>query len=291
MTYLLGHWQDGRETLRLSAMSLPRLRLLLCFAAVVFAQSAGKFEVATVKAAAPDAVRNRVMPSSPDRLSIPSMSLVWLIYTAYAEGMGTSFNVRGGPDWANKTAYKIEAKAPQASTPRHLRIMLRALLEERFALKIRTEDRLGDIYALVVDRKDGKLGPNVEPWDGACGGRKTSGEDDDPFVPRCSSGFRPPGLFLEGATMYSAADLLSLPQSRVLLGTIVQDQTGLKGRYKMRLDFQFSPPRPLDPGTPGGFVPPSLFDAVREQWGLRLEKAKGPLHVIVVESATRPTGN
>jgi uncharacterized protein (TIGR03435 family) len=71
--------------------------------------------------------------------------------------------------------------------------------------------------------------------------------------------------------------------SRALLTTIVQDQTGLKWRYKMHLDFPFTPQRQPE------FSPPSLFAAVREQWGLKLEKAKGPLNVIVVESAQPPT--
>jgi uncharacterized protein (TIGR03435 family) len=269
-------------------MTLYKPGLLLWLTTSVFAQSALKFEVATIKPAAADAVRNRVMPSSPDRLSIPSMTLVWLIYTAYGEGLSTSFNVTGGPGWVNKTSYAIEGKAPRPSTQRQLKLMLRTLLEERFALKIHHETRMGDVYALVLDRSDGRLGPNIAAWDGACGGRLPSDDEDDPSTPRCPSGYRPPGMFLEGATMFSAAELLSLPQSRTLLGTIVQDQTGLKGRYKMHLDFPFTPQRPADPPE---LAAPSLFSAVREQWGLKLEKAKGPLHVIVVESAEPPTEN
>ena len=272
-------------------MNLGKLVLVPLLAIPVCAQPAPRFEVATIKLAAPNAVRNYVVPSSPDRLSIPSMTLTWLIYTAYQDGMGTAWNVSGGPDWVNKTAFAIEGQAAQPSTQRHLKMMLRTLLEERFGLKLRQETRIGDQYALVLDRSDGKLGPNVEEWNGACTGRQPTA-DDDPSVPRCLSGYRPPGLFLEGATMFSAADLLSLPQSRALLGTIVHDATGLKGRYKMHLDFSFAPQPPPQPGqTPPEFTGPSLFTAVREQWGLRLEKAKGALHVIVVESAQLPTEN
>ena len=268
------------------------LALFLCLAARSVAQSVPKFEVATIKPAAPDAVRNRVIYPSPERISIPSMTLTWLIYTAYGEGMGTSYNVSGGPDWVNRTSFAIEAKAPQPATQRQLRLMLRSLLEERFALKIHQEARKGgNIYALVLDRSDGKLGPNVAEWDGTCGGRAPANSDtDDPFTPHCLSGYRPQGAFLEGGTMYSAAELLSLPQSRVLLGTIVQDQTGLTGRYNMHLDFQFNAPRPADPTEPG-FAGPSLFQAVREQWGLKLEKAEGTLNVIVVEGAVPPSEN
>ncbi|HEY4365351.1 MAG TPA: TIGR03435 family protein [Bryobacteraceae bacterium] len=271
-------------------MDVSRLALFLCLAAPAFAQPEPKFEIATIKLAAPNAPRNVVVPSSPDRLSIPSMNLIWLIYTAYGEGMGTAYNVSGGPDWVNKTSFAIEAKAAKPSTQRELHLMLRALLEDRFALKLRTETRMGDQYALVLDHSDGKLGPNIEPWDGTCGGRPPASSDDDPVTPRCPSGYRPSGLVLEGATMFSVAELLSLPQSRALLGTIVHDATGLTGRYKMHLDFPFAPQRPADPGQPD-FAPPSLFNAVREQWGVKLEKAKGALHVIVVESAIQPTEN
>jgi uncharacterized protein (TIGR03435 family) len=280
-------------------MTFTKLLLFVSLAASMFAQPAPKFEVATVKPAAPDAVRNRVMPSSPDRLSIPSMSLTWLIYTAYQEGMGTSWNVSGGPDWVNNTSYSIEAKAAQPSTQKELRMMLRTLLAERFGLKIRQETRTGapgtgGIYALVLDRSNGTLGPNIKEWDGTCGGRPPTG-DDDPYTPRCPSGYRAGGFALEGGTLFSAAELLSLPASRQLLGTIVQDHTGLKGRYTMHLDFPFTAPRPAQLGqaaaAPSEFAGPSLFQEVRKQWGLKLEKAEGPLYVIVVESAQPPTEN
>lgn len=259
------------------------------------AQSELRFDAATVKPAAPDAPRNRVMPSSPDRLVIPSMNVRWLIYTAYQEGMGTSWNVSGGPKWIDETSYAIDAKAPRASTQKEKRLMLRTLLAERFGLKVRLEDRIGapgsgGIYVLVLDRPDGKLGPNVKEWDGTCGGRPATG-DDDPHVPMCLSGYRAGGLFMEGGTMFSAAELLSLPQSRSLLGTIVQDRTGLDKRYTLRLDFTFAPPRPADPTKLPEFEGPSLFQAIRDQWGMRLEKGEGPLHMVLVDSVERPSEN
>jgi uncharacterized protein (TIGR03435 family) len=264
------------------------LLFLMLTAGAAMAQPA--FEVATIKLAAPNAVQNRLLPAGPKRISILSMNLTWLIYTAYGEGLSTSVRVTGGPDWMNKTSFAIEGQAQEPSSQFQFRLMLRTLLEERFALKIHTEIHMGEVYALVLGRSDGKLGPNVEEWDGGCGGRPPS-EDDEPATPRCLSGYRPAGMFLEGATMFSAAELLSLPQSRALLGTIVQDQTGLNGRYKMHLDFPFTPPRSADPAAPPEFAGPSLFTAVQEQWGLKLVRAKGPLKVIVVESAQAPTPN
>ena len=80
--------------------------------------------------------------------------------------------------------------------------------------------------------------------------------------------------------MFSVAEMLSV--QRQALGRIVEDRTGLTGRYKMELEFQFAPP-----DADG----PSIFTAVREQWGLKLEPAKGSLEVVIVDSAQPPTEN
>ena len=183
------------------------------------------FEAATVKLAAPDAVRNRVMPTSPNRLYIPGMTLRALIYNAYGEGgFNTSMRVTGGPDWTNTTAFAVEGVASGEATPRQLRLMLQTLLEERFALKIRnvTEDiPMDDVLALVVDRSDGTLGPKVRKWDGTCplvmpvlflqAPRRPlqqiadkfvvgpASEADDPAVPYCPTGYRAGGIRVDGA--------------------------------------------------------------------------------------------
>ncbi len=280
-------------------MTLFKIAPALCLAASAFAQpatdSAPRFEVATVKLAAPGAIRNRVAPAGPERLSIPAMNVRWLIYTAYQEGMGTSWNVSGGPEWMDDTLYAIEGQAAQPTTQHELRLMLRTLLSERFGLKVRLEDRTGGkIYALVLNGSDAPRGPNIQEWDGTCGGRPPAqaNDADDPYVPRCPSGYRGTrAFFLEGGTLFSAAELLSLPPARGLLGTIVQDHTGLTGRYKLRLDYDFTPVRPGDPAGAPEIAGPSLFDAVREQWGLKLEKADGVLHMVFVESVDRPTEN
>src|SRR5262245_60679039 len=122
------------------------------------------FEAATIKLAAPNVPPStRPIPSSPNRLSIPSMTLNWLIYTAYGDGgFNTAMRVTGGPDWANKTAFAVEGVASSNATPRQRRLMLQTLLEDRFALKVRiTETQTADVNTLVMDRADGKLGTKV----------------------------------------------------------------------------------------------------------------------------------
>lgn len=256
------------------------------------AEEKSAFEVATIKLAAPNAApKNQMVRVSPNRVSIPSMTLSWLIYTAYGEGMSTSTGVKGGPDWRNQTAYAIEAQSHESATQLQFQAMLRTLLEDRFALKIHRETEEGDIYALVLDRNDGKLGPKVQPWTGTCANGRTPTEDeyDDRFIPACASGLLPNRLLLDGGTMFSAADLLSLPLSRSILGRVVQDRTGLTGRYKIDLDYPFMPPRNADAALPDSR--PSLFTVIREQLGLKLEPARGQFKVIVVDAAQRPTEN
>src|SRR5262245_52827584 len=129
------------------------------------------FEAATVKLAAPDApaaLPPRV-DTSPKRLYIPNMTLSALIYHAYGDGgFNTAMRVTGGPDWVNKTAFAVEGVASERATSRQLRLMLQRLLEERFALKVRTEISNGDMLTLVVARSDGALGPKVKTWSGSC---------------------------------------------------------------------------------------------------------------------------
>jgi uncharacterized protein (TIGR03435 family) len=259
---------------------------------IAAAQGKPAFDVATIKPADPNAVRNVVVPGSPGRMRIPSMTLAWLIYTAYGDGgLNTSFNVTGGPDWVKQRSFEVQGVAPGKPAPRELRMMLRTLLEDRFALKLRTETQPIDVFALVRDRSDGRLGPNIVPWDGTCSGGRAAAEEDDPARPRCLSGYLPPGLLVEGTTMFSVAEALSLPMGRAALGGMVEDRTGLAGRYTLKLEYPFGLPRRLDPAASPEFGPPSLVTAVREQWGLKLEPAKGSLKVLVVESAQLPTEN
>ena len=117
-------------------------------------EPAGKrpaFEVATVKLAAPDAVRVVTLPppAGPNRLYVPSMTLPTLIYAAYGDGgLNTAMRVTGGPDWVRSTTFAVEGIAPGRPTLLEFRLMLQTLLEERFALKIRTEMTTGDMLTL-----------------------------------------------------------------------------------------------------------------------------------------------
>jgi uncharacterized protein (TIGR03435 family) len=262
------------------------------------------FEAATIRLAPPDVVRsNRVIVTSPNRMFIPGMPLTSLVYAAYGDGgFNTSMSVRGGPDWASRTLFTVEGVAPGPATGRERRLMLQTLLEQRFALKLRRETDTFKGLALVVDRSDGTLGPKVKPWSGACPQPRPvlffeaawqrqaaqRSPSDDPDVPYCPTGYRSGGLLVDGATMSTVAELLSLPPARALLGTMTHDRTGLTGRYAMELDFPFPA---TGPAAPPDFAGPSLSTAVREQWGLRLVPGEGTLKVVVIENAQQPMEN
>ena len=289
------------------------LSLILGVVTGALAQSAEpsrpRFEAATIKLAETSANPLPVAPSAPNRLRIPSQTLLQLIYTAYGNGgYNTAMSVIGGPDWLRKTAFYVEGVAAGPSTPQQLRSMLQTLLEDRFALKISNETQTGDVLGIVLDRSDGTLGPKVRKWDGTC--RPTviaqllfpaarrplqkvgdtfvvgaASDADDPAMTYCPSGFRRGGLIIDGATMSTVAEMLSLPSGRQVLGTITQDRTGLTGRYTLDLDYLFG----ATPDQLAESANPSLSTAIREQWGMRLVPSKGTWKVIRVESAQPPT--
>jgi len=271
-----------------------------------------RFEAATIKPVEGGGSPLPVAPSAPNRLRIPSMTLRNLIYQAYGDGgFNTAMSVRGGPDWTTKTPFYVEGVASGPATPQQMRLMLQSLLEDRFALQIRdatAEQPMIDILTLVLDRSDGTLGPKVKKWDGTCGRETTAqlmfpaarrplqkvgdtlvvgpeSDADDRNETYCASGFRRGGLIVDGATMSTVAEMLSLPAGRQVLGTITQDRTGLTGRYTLDLDYLFGATDAQLAESPN----PSLTTAIREQWGLRLVPGKGRMKVIVVESATLPT--
>jgi len=241
------------------------------------------FEIVSIRRAVPGTVVNRTTILNPRRITMQNINLVWLTYYAYGAGLSTAVRVTGGPDWSNRDGFDIQGVASQNSAEREFRLMVRTMLEERFSQKVHVEAAMVDVLGLFLNRSDGKLGPNVQEWKGTCESA-TPVEDEDPTIPRCGGGYRPPGIVLEGVSMFNVAEILSLPLSRNLLGTIVTDHTGLQGRFNMKLEYAFPLPGQPQPG-------PSLLTALKEQWGLKVEPAKGPFKVVTIESAEHPPEN
>jgi uncharacterized protein (TIGR03435 family) len=251
------------------------------------------FEAASVK---PDncglGPQTRILPG---RLAVACASLRDLI--AFAYGLRTD-QITEGPSWIASDRYAIEATTAGNTPGSHIAgTMLQALLEDRFKLVVHRETRQLPVYELTVLRNGLKLQPTKE---GSC----TPFSRDSPPLPPAPGTTRLPFCgfprsgrsgstwTLEGQGIRMGALAESL--SRLQVGRSVIDKTGMPGTYDVHLKWTADPAPPDNPGAPPAvddLSEPFLFTAVREQLGLRIESAKGPVEVVVIDHAERPTEN
>src|ERR1700730_7621227 len=230
----------------------------------------------------------------------------------------SSHDIVGAPVWTSSDRFDIVAKAPPGMTltlgrrprPGPFEIMLRNLLAERFQLGVHTEAREMSVYALVRARRDGKLGPRLQPVSEECAakvadfiaGRRRPTMDDLPRpgqpVPCGALQMSPDNIESGGATMAQVAEWLSGPR---MSGLLVQDRTALTGIYYVSLRWtpsglvQSDAPPPDQPlrlnGVPVDVTDPSLFTALPEQLGLKLRPTRARLDVLVIDHVEHPTEN
>jgi uncharacterized protein (TIGR03435 family) len=248
------------------------------------ADPALRFPVASVRPADPsDRSRGFGYTLETGRLNLRNQTLRTMIGVAFSEPFGLFFpdeRISGGPEWLNDERFTIQARAERPVSNAEMGALLRALLRDRFALRVRTETREQPIYALVIARTERGLGPELRPAvkDCAAGGR-------------CGIGGAAGRYELTGATMPLLAALLG-----EALGRPVVDRTGLDGSFEGRLTF--APPleaggalgEPAS-GAAAADPGPSIFTALEEQFGLELQSERGPVEYLVIESADRPTPN
>jgi len=196
--------------------------------------------------------------------------------------------ISGGPSWIRKERFEIQALMPEGSpeyttgeflngkAPK-LEIMIRNLLADRFQITAHRETKEVPGYLLVV----GKDGPKIRPTTETEG---RAGEGRGGAVPPGQRGPAPaPG------SQRFAANRMTMTYIALMLGVStrrpVLDKTGLAGEFTFQLEF--TPPD----APPGDSPAPSLFTAIQEQLGLRLESARVPAEVIVIDRAERPSEN
>jgi len=232
------------------------------------------------------------------RLQATNMPLRALITFAYQV---QGFQLVDDPTWIRNENFDIVAKMegdpppvmPGTGPDPHM-VAMRTLLAERFKLAVRRETREMDIYALVLARPDGKLGPALKPTTQDCAamiavarGGPPPGPPPGPNSPVVCGMRGLPGRLVAGAMPMSLlASNLSGQVQR-----IVVDRTGLSGAWDFEITF--APERPLNPPPGVEFPPadpnaPSLFTAMQEQLGLKLQSTKGPVEVLVVERVEQP---
>jgi uncharacterized protein (TIGR03435 family) len=253
------------------------------------------FEVASVKPSVPGGGRDPGRPRPGGRWAAKNTTLYLLLRIAYPEYRFPGLIV-GGPSWMTERTFDIDAKAttPNPSTEGYVQ-MLRQLLANRFHVKVRTEQRPVDVYELLFARSDRRLGPRLRPASDACVAEYESGRLKPQVVPPLFIGERPRSCLAntqETPTSRRTSGTWSFAATAGMLQLLVDrkviDRTGLTGFYD--IDFEFDPrsTRPPDGADDLGV---SVFTAVQEQLGLRLEPRRQPTTVLVVESAEIPSEN
>jgi uncharacterized protein (TIGR03435 family) len=247
--------------------------LVLAAASAPASAAQAQFEVASVKPNNSGERLTRMRPPAGGVFTGTNVTLQMLIVMAYKV---KPFEILGGPAWMAAARYDVAAKAGDASaSEEQFRSMLQTLLEERFRLAAHRETKTMSIYALTAAKGGLKLrNAKAAP----CGAFGLAGQGPNP----CGVfGLEPTRL--EGRTI--AMPLLANGLSN-LLARLTVDQTGYTGTFDVELQFA-----PLNGDGSTDSTNPSLFTALQEQLGLKLESQKGSAEILVIDHAEKPEEN
>jgi len=222
-----------------------------------------RFEVAAIKPTPADRQNGSSgITTRLGRLTASNVTLKRCIIGAY--GVGPS-QIIGGPPWLDTERFEIAAKADQPVGDHALMGMLQTLLAERFQLSVHRETR--NMEALVLEVS--KNGPKLEKAEGESS--TTSGRGR---------------LDAKATNMNLLAQLLSRA-----LSVPVVNGTGLEGSFNFKLEWSPDSDRPVKPGEAPPDTGPSIYTAIQQQLGLRLQSRKSPVEVLVIERAEKPSEN
>jgi len=248
------------------------------------------FDVASIKVNKSGGGLVLMRPQAGGRYTATNVRLYDLITAAYQL---KPLQLSGLPDWGNSTHFDIEAKTEGNPTRDEMNLMLQPLLADRFKLVVHHETRELSVFALVLS-KPGKNGPGLVPHSADA---KCVDPAGPPAPPRSDMPAPCGGLIMmnifptaritgNNVTMEMLAGRLS-----PLVYRIVVDQTGLSGLFDVNLQFAPLPP----PGAPAGLVPSedaaSIFTALQEQFGLKLESKTAPVDILVIDHVEQPSEN
>jgi uncharacterized protein (TIGR03435 family) len=235
-------------------------------AGAVWCQSTPAFEVASIKQHVFAGGGGRLgMSISGSRVTISTLTLRSLILAAYNVKV---YQISGGPSWAGEaaTAFDIEARANGTPTVDQARVMLQSLLADRFQLKLRRETKDLPVYDLVIAKNGPKMKESAADTQGSQSMRGTPA--------------RPRRMTYTKMTMERFVSGLVNDAGRPVI-----DKTGLTGNYDFTLEY-------TPDGTPADAANgPSIFTALEEQLGLKLEPSKAPTEILVIDHAEKPNEN
>jgi bla regulator protein blaR1 len=226
-----------------------------------------KFEVASIKPADPNLPGFGIRTAPGGRYIATGVTVKFLIAQAYGV---MEFQVSGGPGWIANERYEINAKQESGleNKPGQMALLLQGLLADRFQLKLTHETKELPIYALVVAKGGSKLKENTVEGGMSMGPRM---------------------ITVKGMGIGSFTKQLSQQ-----LGRPVLDRTGLTSRYDFKLEWtpDSAPTFEAKEGAPAvDSTAPSLFTALQEQLGLKLESTRGPVEILVIDHAEKPSEN
>ena len=269
-----------------------RIAGFLLATGIACAQTPLKFEVASIRPSN-SADRRLFLDVQPGgRFIARNFSVKRLIEWAYDI---KDFQISGGPGWMGSDLYDISANAENSGNPDKSNLRLQSLLAERFQLVIRREAQDVPVYALVV----AKNGPKFK-----------DAKESDPNIVDLSKrpdlagrGGRPRFTMIRRGRLTAQGGDMRLLVSELsnFLGRTVVDKTGLTGTYDLKLEWQPDENQVAmfqALGVPEGFgapapdpLGPSLFAALEEQLGLRLDSQRGSVEMFVIERIERPSEN
>lgn len=272
------------------------------------ASASRAFEVASVKpneSGEPN-MRFRLEPGG--RFIAQNVPAGDLIRFAYAV---QPFQLEGGPSWLGSERFDVTAKAAGDIPPLPpgqigpVQLMVQHLLAERFRLVVHSATKDAPVYTLVRARADGPLGKAIQASTTDCEALMrermagpTGGRGGPPTPPQpggrrpCGISTGPGTIGVDTMTMASVAQFLSQ-----MVGRLVVDKTGLTSPYSFTLEYTPDQLAPTGVVPPGGQLPPpnpdgpSLFTALQEQLGLRLQSERGPVDVLVIDRIEPPTAD
>jgi uncharacterized protein (TIGR03435 family) len=195
-----------------------------------------------------------------------NVTLSQLVRDAYGV---QEFQIANQPGWFDAERFDVEAIMAAGAKQEDAQLMLQALLADRFKLAFHREQRPAGVYALVV----AKDGPKLTKADPSKCSNTTSG---------CGFNASPTQIVGTSVSMGQLAFRLSRS-----LGRFVTDDTGLDGRYDLKVEW----PRDNPFTEPGASASASIFAALQDQLGLRLESRRAPVETLAIDRAERPTEN
>ena len=225
-----------------------------------------RFDVASVKPVPPMAREPIDFQTQPGgRLRITNLTLKIMVREAFGV---MNDQIAGGPPWFDTDRFDVMAKAEDDPGRKQMMAMLQGLLTERFQLKVHWEEKKGHIYALVAAKGGPKLKPSTADRSYVSLSRNTP--TDQVGVSYTIRG--------QKASMALFAERLG----KMELGHPVLDRTGLQGEFDFKLDYGTADNQDAEP---------SIFTAIQEQLGLKLEATKGPVETLVIDHAEKPSAN